>query len=177
MSSVKVAVRVRPFNSREIARDSTCIIEMSGNTTMITNPKVPPGTADSVKRFNYDYSYYSHDVSFLKYISLLNNTKLCEKKHTQSVERSSKQSREPCQIDFFMIDHKSNFNLKSHFSHLIRHLQHNPWFTQTLVKKCCSTHLMDTMYASLHTGKFNNLSFEFLEKIFSYTSKIQENYE
>lgn len=31
MSSVKVAVRVRPFNSREIARESKCIIEMSGN--------------------------------------------------------------------------------------------------------------------------------------------------
>ncbi|XP_065092876.1 kinesin-like protein unc-104 isoform X8 [Ochlerotatus camptorhynchus] len=61
MSSVKVAVRVRPFNSREITRDSKCIIEMTGNTTCITNPKVPPGTSESVKRFNYDYSYWSHD--------------------------------------------------------------------------------------------------------------------
>ncbi|XP_058457907.1 kinesin-like protein unc-104 isoform X3 [Malaya genurostris] len=61
MSSVKVAVRVRPFNSREIGRESKCIIEMSGNTTCITNPKVPPGTSESVKRFNYDYSYWSHD--------------------------------------------------------------------------------------------------------------------
>jgi hypothetical protein len=33
MSSVKVAVRVRPFNNREITRDCTCIIEMGGNTT------------------------------------------------------------------------------------------------------------------------------------------------
>ncbi len=33
MSSVKVAVRVRPFNSREIGRESKCIIEMSGATT------------------------------------------------------------------------------------------------------------------------------------------------
>lgn len=33
MSSVKVAVRVRPFNSREMARDSKCIIEMVDNTT------------------------------------------------------------------------------------------------------------------------------------------------
>lgn len=61
MSSVKVAVRVRPFNSREIARESSCIIEMSGNTTCITNPKVPPGSSESVKRFNYDYSYWSHN--------------------------------------------------------------------------------------------------------------------
>lgn len=65
MSSVKVAVRVRPFNTREIVRDAKCIIEMAGNMTAITNPKVPPGTADSVKRFNYDYSYWSHDVSCL----------------------------------------------------------------------------------------------------------------
>ncbi|XP_053683877.1 kinesin-like protein unc-104 isoform X2 [Sabethes cyaneus] len=61
MSSVKVAVRVRPFNSREIGRESKCIIEMTGNTTCITNPKVPPGSSESVKRFNYDYSYWSHD--------------------------------------------------------------------------------------------------------------------
>ncbi|XP_055706379.1 kinesin-like protein unc-104 isoform X9 [Phlebotomus papatasi] len=61
MSSVKVAVRVRPFNSREIARESKCIIEMNGATTSIVNPKVPPGTNDSVKRFNFDYSYWSHD--------------------------------------------------------------------------------------------------------------------
>ncbi|XP_017124604.1 kinesin-like protein unc-104 isoform X12 [Drosophila elegans] len=61
MSSVKVAVRVRPFNSREISRESKCIIEMAGATTAITNPKVPPNTSDSVKRFNFDYSYWSHD--------------------------------------------------------------------------------------------------------------------
>lgn len=61
MSSVKVAVRVRPFNSREISRDSKCIIEMCGKTTSITNPKVPLGSSDSVKRFNYDYSYCSID--------------------------------------------------------------------------------------------------------------------
>lgn len=33
MSSVKVAVRVRPFNNREITRDCKCIIEMAGYTT------------------------------------------------------------------------------------------------------------------------------------------------
>lgn len=32
-ASVKVAVRVRPFNSRETGMDSKCIIQMSGNTT------------------------------------------------------------------------------------------------------------------------------------------------
>ncbi|GAB1608050.1 kinesin-like protein unc-104 isoform X2 [Argonauta hians] len=59
MSSVKVAVRVRPFNSREIARESTCIIDMVGTTTTIQNPK--PGPKDQMyKSFNFDYSYWSH---------------------------------------------------------------------------------------------------------------------
>ncbi|XP_061718947.1 kinesin-like protein unc-104 isoform X2 [Cydia pomonella] len=63
MSSVKVAVRVRPFNSREIARDCKCIIEMSGNTTVIVNPKAPPGNKDAAKSFNFDFSYWSHNPS------------------------------------------------------------------------------------------------------------------
>ena len=71
MSSVKVAVRVRPFNNREISRDSKCIIEMSDNCTAITNPKVPFGTNDSIKRFNFDYSYWSHDVSNFENVSLI----------------------------------------------------------------------------------------------------------
>ncbi|XP_059352577.1 kinesin-like protein unc-104 [Daphnia carinata] len=61
MSSVKVAVRVRPFNSREINRDSKCIIEMIDNTTIITNPKAPAGSKEASKSFNFDYSYWSHD--------------------------------------------------------------------------------------------------------------------
>ncbi|XP_072330897.1 kinesin-like protein KIF1A isoform X19 [Scyliorhinus torazame] len=56
-ASVKVAVRVRPFNSREISRDSKCIIQMSGNTTTIVNPKQPK---EAPKSFNFDYSYWSH---------------------------------------------------------------------------------------------------------------------
>uniref|UniRef100_A0A8D2J9F9 Kinesin motor domain-containing protein n=1 Tax=Varanus komodoensis TaxID=61221 RepID=A0A8D2J9F9_VARKO len=32
-ASVKVAVRVRPFNSREMSKESKCIIQMTGNTT------------------------------------------------------------------------------------------------------------------------------------------------
>ncbi|KAM8875092.1 kinesin-like protein KIF1A isoform 12-T12 [Spinachia spinachia] len=55
-ASVKVAVRVRPFNSREIGKDSKCIIQMSGNTTTIVNPK----QAKDNKSFNFDYSYWSH---------------------------------------------------------------------------------------------------------------------
>ena len=86
MSSVKVAVRVRPFNNREITRASSCIIEMNGPQTgtnsanyackfmndffqnyvlfpVITNPKVAVGAKDSTKAFNFDFSYWSHDVS------------------------------------------------------------------------------------------------------------------
>ncbi|XP_037830167.1 kinesin-like protein KIF1A isoform X8 [Kryptolebias marmoratus] len=55
-ASVKVAVRVRPFNSRETEKDSKCIIQMSGNTTTIINPK----QAKDNKSFNFDYSYWSH---------------------------------------------------------------------------------------------------------------------
>ena len=61
MSSVKVAVRVRPFNNRETARSSSCIIEMNGAQTVITNPKVAMGAKDSTKAFNFDFSYWSHD--------------------------------------------------------------------------------------------------------------------
>ncbi|XP_073744887.1 kinesin-like protein KIF1A isoform X1 [Callorhinus ursinus] len=56
-ASVKVAVRVRPFNSREMSRDSKCIIQMSGSTTTIINPKQPKETP---KSFSFDYSYWSH---------------------------------------------------------------------------------------------------------------------
>uniref|UniRef100_A0A8B9JKE8 plus-end-directed kinesin ATPase n=1 Tax=Astyanax mexicanus TaxID=7994 RepID=A0A8B9JKE8_ASTMX len=63
-ASVKVAVRVRPFNSREIGKESKCIIQMSGNTTTILNPKQPKEN----KSFNFDYSYWSHtspeDINF-----------------------------------------------------------------------------------------------------------------
>ncbi|XP_026882439.2 kinesin-like protein KIF1A isoform X6 [Electrophorus electricus] len=55
-ASVKVAVRVRPFNSRELGKESKCIIQMSGNTTTIINPKQPKEN----KSFNFDYSYWSH---------------------------------------------------------------------------------------------------------------------
>ncbi|KAM3871972.1 kinesin-like protein KIF1B isoform 1-T1 [Diretmus argenteus] len=56
-ASVKVAVRVRPFNSRETGKDSKCIIQMQGNSTVILNPKAPKEPA---KTFSFDYSYWSH---------------------------------------------------------------------------------------------------------------------
>ncbi|XP_073731480.1 kinesin-like protein KIF1B isoform X10 [Misgurnus anguillicaudatus] len=55
--SVKVAVRVRPFNSRETSKESKCIIQMQGNSTTILNPKNPK---EGPKSFSFDYSYWSH---------------------------------------------------------------------------------------------------------------------
>ncbi|XP_053318306.1 kinesin-like protein KIF1C [Spea bombifrons] len=56
-ASVKVAVRVRPFNTREMTLDAKCVIQMQGNTTCISNPKQPK---DAPKNFTFDYSYWSH---------------------------------------------------------------------------------------------------------------------
>ncbi|XP_025987117.1 kinesin-like protein unc-104 isoform X2 [Solenopsis invicta] len=71
MSSVKVAVRVRPFNYREITRQAQCIIEMTGSTTSITNPKATPGSKEATKSFNYDYSYFSMDPNEENYSTQL----------------------------------------------------------------------------------------------------------
>jgi len=55
--NVKVAVRVRPFNSREKTRNAKLCVDMSGNSTKITNPE----DANETKTFTFDYSYWSHD--------------------------------------------------------------------------------------------------------------------
>ena len=54
--TVKVAVRVRPFNGREKDRNATCIIRMIGVKTVIINPDT-----QEEKEFAFDYSYWSHD--------------------------------------------------------------------------------------------------------------------
>uniref|UniRef100_A0A8C2ZXS8 Kinesin family member 1C n=1 Tax=Cyclopterus lumpus TaxID=8103 RepID=A0A8C2ZXS8_CYCLU len=59
-ASVKVAVRVRPFNSRETGRNAKCVIQMQGNTTCISNPKQ---LKDGAKNFTFDYSYWSHTTA------------------------------------------------------------------------------------------------------------------
>ena len=56
--SVKVAVRVRPFNQREKDFNSTLIIGMDGNQTTIKDPNNP---AKEPRKFAFDYSYWSHD--------------------------------------------------------------------------------------------------------------------
>ncbi|CAI4224627.1 unnamed protein product [Auanema sp. JU1783] len=56
MSSVKVAVRVRPFNQREMANGSKCVIEMCGTQTIIKG-----NTPDKFHNFNFDHSYWSSE--------------------------------------------------------------------------------------------------------------------
>lgn len=56
--NVKVAVRVRPFNKREKARNATLIVAMKGETTYLSNPEEPD---EEPKKFTFDYSYWSHD--------------------------------------------------------------------------------------------------------------------
>ena len=56
--NVRVAVRVRPFNQREIERDAKVCIHMDGDKTIITDPE-----SGRVREFTFDYSYWSHTAS------------------------------------------------------------------------------------------------------------------
>ena len=49
-SNVHVAVRIRPFNTRE--KDSTVITDSQDNTVFLTNP-----TNNSISNFQYDRVY------------------------------------------------------------------------------------------------------------------------
>lgn len=61
--NIKVVVRCRPLNSRELARGATCLIRMEGNQTIITKPPDHKGNRDmeDVKAFTFDKSYWSAD--------------------------------------------------------------------------------------------------------------------
>ncbi|KAI0864365.1 kinesin heavy chain [Xylaria cubensis] len=66
--NIKVVVRCRPFNSREIDRGAKCIVEMKGNQTVLTPPsdgahsgKGPKDLAP--KPFAFDRSYWSFNKS------------------------------------------------------------------------------------------------------------------
>lgn len=58
--SVKVAVRVRPFNERELSMNATCCVQMNGKQTIITE-KQAEGDQPKKKTFTFDYSFWSHD--------------------------------------------------------------------------------------------------------------------
>ena len=51
--SVKVAIRVRPFNQREIDLNTQCCIEMEGTKTILTD------RSNNTREFNFDYSFWS----------------------------------------------------------------------------------------------------------------------
>lgn len=55
--TIKVAVRVRPFNQRELESNAKLVVEMNGATTTVVDPagRMPP------KSFTFDYSYWSFD--------------------------------------------------------------------------------------------------------------------
>ncbi|XP_050706833.1 kinesin-like protein KIF28 isoform X2 [Eriocheir sinensis] len=55
--NVKVAVRVRPFNKRELGRKAVNVVAMKGPITTVANPDDP----QDIKSFTYDYSYWSFD--------------------------------------------------------------------------------------------------------------------
>jgi len=54
--SVKVAVRVRPFNKTETEMKTEKCVDMYNNTTTLTNQKTRKS-----KDFTFDYSFWSHD--------------------------------------------------------------------------------------------------------------------
>eukprot|EP00730_Choanoeca_flexa_P000715 TRINITY_DN10309_c0_g1_i1.p1 TRINITY_DN10309_c0_g1~~TRINITY_DN10309_c0_g1_i1.p1 ORF type:complete len:916 (+),score=292.94 TRINITY_DN10309_c0_g1_i1:36-2750(+) len=56
MSSVKVAVRVRPFNSREKKKKAKLVVQMKSNTTEVINPET-----GHKNTFAFDHSHWSFD--------------------------------------------------------------------------------------------------------------------
>ncbi|XP_014675259.1 PREDICTED: kinesin-like protein KIF28P, partial [Priapulus caudatus] len=76
--NVKVAVRVRPFNSREKAMGSDIDSTMDGPRTVLTDPDT-----GEEKDFVFDYSYWSHDGSVEQangYITPAAGTRICRQK-------------------------------------------------------------------------------------------------
>ena len=54
--SVKVGVRVRPFNEREISLNSNCVVDMQNPVTILkANDK------EAERKFTFDYSFWSFD--------------------------------------------------------------------------------------------------------------------
>jgi hypothetical protein len=54
--SVKVAVRVRPFNQREKDLKCQCVVDMQNPTT-----RLKPHNGEAQKDFTFDYSFWSFD--------------------------------------------------------------------------------------------------------------------
>lgn len=66
-ANVKVVVRVRPFNNREVDRNATCIVQMQGEQTVLSSPpdadpragRSSRGIYEGQKTFKFDKSYWS----------------------------------------------------------------------------------------------------------------------
>jgi hypothetical protein len=56
--SIKVAVRVRPFNERE--QGSKVCVKMDGESTCLYNPNDADPEVNQ-RDFTFDYSFWSHD--------------------------------------------------------------------------------------------------------------------
>ncbi|KAF9886563.1 kinesin-like protein Klp8 [Aspergillus nanangensis] len=75
--NIKVVVRVRPFNSRELERGAKCIVQMKGSQTVLSTPpgaddksrKGGKGGGDGPKSFAFDRSYWSFDKKSPNYAS------------------------------------------------------------------------------------------------------------
>ncbi|XP_076685082.1 kinesin-like protein KIF13A isoform X5 [Andrena cerasifolii] len=67
---IKVAVRVRPFNRRELELGTQCVVEMSGQQTILQHPS----TMDKIERnkpksFAFDHCFYSLDPAVENFAS------------------------------------------------------------------------------------------------------------
>lgn len=69
--NIKVVVRCRPMNAREIARGAVGLIRMEGNQTIISRPPDQKTGKDSedIKAFTFDKSYWSGDKNDPSYAS------------------------------------------------------------------------------------------------------------
>ncbi|KAI7902173.1 uncharacterized protein BX663DRAFT_552596 [Cokeromyces recurvatus] len=67
--NIKVVVRCRPMNAREIARGAVGLVRMDGNQTIITKPpdQRTGKELEDVKAFTFDKSYWSADKNDPRY--------------------------------------------------------------------------------------------------------------
>ncbi|TKA68463.1 hypothetical protein B0A49_03054, partial [Cryomyces minteri] len=66
--NIKVVVRVRPFNGRELDRNAKCCVQMKDSQTIVTPPTGPDtrsrsnkAALEGTKTFAFDRSYWSFD--------------------------------------------------------------------------------------------------------------------
>eukprot|EP00759_Apiculatamorpha_spiralis_P004232 PhF_6_TR12567/c0_g1_i1/m.19706 len=87
MTSIQVAVRVRPFNSRELKFESRNVIIMDDAGTLeikiVRQGKVMEN--EQPRKFNFDYCFWTHDQTTMTYAS---QTMVYEKLGTKILENS-----------------------------------------------------------------------------------------